>query len=184
VQVGGKYFNAFGLKNVDLQGEIDAVRPYVYSAQDTLANYTNYNQPLADPLGSGFIKAIGQIRYQPVKNLTLTARATYYMRGNDTGSKNFGNNVFKAYPTAAYQYGVKMINGPESQCKIVSLNASYQIRRNMFLDLGGVYRNYVNVDNVYPVSSTTGTNSSALTSTYVYFGVRINSAMRRAYDFF
>ncbi len=184
VQVGGKYFNAFGLKNVDLQGEIDAVRPYVYSAQDTLANYTNYNQPLADPLGSGFIKAIGQIRYQPVKNLTLTARATYYMRGNDTGSKNFGNNVFKAYPTAAYQYGVKMINGPESQCKIVSLNASYQIRRNMFLDLGGVYRNYVNVDNAYPVSSTTGTNSSALTSTYVYFGVRINSAMRRAYDFF
>jgi hypothetical protein len=183
VQMGGKYFNAFGLKNVDLQGEIDAVRPYVYSAQDTIANYTNYNQPLADPLGSGFVKAIGQVRYQPVKNLTVTARITYYMRGNDTGSANLGNNVFKAYPTAAYQYGVKMINGPQSDCKIASLNVSYQVRRNMFLDCGGVYRNYVNVDNVYPVSSTTGTAASALTTTYVYFGIRIN-ASRRAYDFF
>jgi len=184
VQMGGKYFNAFGLKNVDLQGEIDAVRPYVYSAQDTLANYTNYNQPLADPLGSGFIKAIGQIRYQPVKNLTITARITYYMRGNDTGSLNYGNNIFKAYPTAAHQFGVKMINGPESNCKIASLNVSYQVRRNMFVDLGGVYRNFVSVDNIYPLTSTTGTATSALTTTYVYFGIRINAAMRRAYDFF
>ncbi len=183
VQMGGKYFNAFGLKNLDLQGEIDAVRPYTYSAQDTLANYTNYNQPLADPLGSGFIKVIGQIRYQPIKNFTVTARATYYMRGNDTGNANFGNNVFKAYPTATKQYGVTMINGPESNCKIMSLNLAYQVRRNLFVDLGGVYRNYVNVDNTYPHSSTTGTSTSALTTTYFYFGVRINAA-RRAYDFF
>jgi hypothetical protein len=183
VQMGGKYFNAFGLKNLDLQGEIDAVRPYTYSAQDTIANYTNYNQPLADPLGSGFVKVIGQIRYQPAKNFTITARATYYMRGNDTGNANFGSNIFKAYPTATTQYGVAMINGPESNCKIMSLNLSYQVRRNMFVDLGGVYRNYQNVDNTYPHSSTTGTSNGALTTTYVYFGVRINAA-RRAYDFF
>lgn len=183
VQMGGKYFNAFGLKNLDLQGEVDAVRPYTYSAQDTIANYTNYNQPLADPLGSGFIKAIGQIRYQPMKNLTVTARATYYIRGNDTGNTNYGNNIFKAYPTATTQYGVAMINGTESNCKIASLNLSYQIRRNMFVDCGGVYRNYQNVDNRYPHSSTTGVTTSALSTTYVYFGVRINAA-RRAYDFF
>lgn len=185
VQMGGKYFNAFNIKNLDLQGEIDAVRPYVYSAQDTIANYTNYNQPLADPLGSGFIKAIGQIRYEPIKNLSLTARATYYIRGNDTGTTNFGNSPFKNYTStpARYQYGVRMINGPESRCQILSLNASYQVRRNLYVDLGGVYRNYENVDGVYPHTSATGTSTSALTTTYFYFGLRINAA-RRAYDFF
>jgi hypothetical protein len=183
VQMGGKYFNAFGLKNLDLQGEIDAVRPYTYSAQDTIANYTNYNQPLADPLGSGFVKFIGQIRYQPMKNFTITARATYYKRGNDTGAANFGNNIFKAYPTATTQYGVAMINGPESNCKIMSLNLSYQIKRNLFVDLGGVYRDYVNVDNTVAHSSTTGVAATSLTTTYFYFGLRINTA-RRAYDFF
>lgn len=182
-QLGGKYFNAFGIKNLDLQGEIDAVRPYTYSAQDTIANYTNYNQPMADPLGSGFIKMIGQIRYEPIKNLVLTARATMYRRGNDSGAANLGNNVFRNYPTAAYQYGVKMINGPESRCTMLSLNASYQLRRNLFADLGGVYRNYENVAGVYPHTSTTGTFTSALKTTYVYFGIRVNMP-RRAYDFF
>jgi hypothetical protein len=183
VQMGGKYFNALGIKNLDLQGEIDAVRPYTYSAQDTIANYTNYNQPMADPLGSGFIKAIAQVRYQPLRNLTVTARATYYIRGNDTGNANFGNNIFKAYPTATTQYGVAMINGPESRCKMMSLNLAYQVRRNMFVDLGGVYRNYENVEGKYPHTSTTGTFTSPLTTTYFYFGIRLN-AQRRAYDFF
>lgn len=183
VQMGGKYFNAFGIKNLDLQGEINAVRPYTYTAQDTLANYTNYNQPLADPLGNGFVKLVGQVRYQPINNLTLTARATYYRRGNDTGNLNYGNSVFNAYPTAVSQFGVAMINGSESNCKLLSLNASYQVRRNMFVDLGGVYRNYQNVNGVYPHSSSTGVSLGPLTSTYFYFGIRVNS-QRRSYDFF
>ncbi len=183
IQAGGKYFNAFGVHNLDLQGEVDVVRPYVYSAQDTIANYTNYNQPLADPLGSGFIKAIGQIYAQPFENFTVTARATYYMRGNDTGSANFGNDIFKAYPTATKQYGVTMINGPKSTCQLLSLNLSYQFWRNMYLDLGGVYRDYVGVNNKYPLSSTTGAVYSPMRVTYWYFGLRINAA-RRAYDFF
>ena len=183
IQLGAKYFDAFTVRNLDLQGEIDAVRPYTYAAQDTLANYTNYNQPLADPLGSGFIKAIGVIRYQPVKNVYLTAKATYYMQGADTGNANFGNNIFKDYRTAAHQYGVSMINGPKSTCAILNLNVSYQLRRNLFLDLGGVYRKYTNNSSVYPDFSTTGAALGPLTTNYVYFGLRIN-APRREYDFF
>lgn len=181
IQLGGKYFDAFTLRNLDLQGEIDAVRPYTYAAQDTLANYTNYNQPLADPLGSGFAKAIGIINYQPCKNLYLTARATYYVQGVDTGSKNFGNNIFNNYKSASSVYGVHLINGPRSTCQLLNLNISYQLRRNLFLDLGGVYRNYTGA--AFPAYSTTGVAGGALTSNYVYFGFRVN-APRREYDFF
>lgn len=183
VQMGAKYFDAFNITNLDLQGELDAVRPYTYSAQDTIANYTNYNQPLADPLGSGFVKTIGQVKYQPMKNLYLTARATYYVRGTDTLNANYGNDIFKAYPTAKSQYGVNMINGPKATCQMLSLNASYQFRPNMFVDLGGVYRNYKSAAGVYPVYSTDGPTFSDLTTTYIYLGLRIN-AQFRAYDIF
>lgn len=183
VQVGGKYFDAFSIKNLDLQGELDAVRPYTYAAQDTFTNYSNYNQPLADPLGSGFVKAIGVIRYQPAKNLYLTLKATYYMHGVDTGEKNFGNTIYKNYTTAAATYGVKMINGPKSTCQILSFNASYQIRRNLFIDAGAIYRNYNNEQGIYPGYSTNGTSYGPLTTNCVYLGLRINAA-RREYDFF
>ena len=183
IQAGAKYFNAFGIKNLDLQGEIDAVRPYTYAAQDTFTSYTNYNQPMADPLGSGFIKTIGQIQYQPVKNLTIYAQAMYYVRGNDTGNANFGNVVFKPYVTAPYQYGVSMINGPKSHCQVLSLTLSYQLRRNLFVDLGGVYRKYEGNDGIYPLYSTTGATYSALNSNYIFFGFRLNAA-RRGFDFF
>jgi hypothetical protein len=182
VQVGGKYFDAFGIRNLDLQGEIDAVRPYTYSAQDTFDNYTNYNQPLADPLGSGFIKAIGTVKYQPMKNLYLSLYTTYYMKGADTGNANYGNNLFNTYPTAINKYGVKMINGPKSTCQLVNLNISYQVFRNVFLDLGGTYRKYNNAPGIYPNYSATGTDMGPLTTSYIYFGFRVN-ASRRDYNF-
>jgi hypothetical protein len=184
LQLGGKYFDAFTVKNLDLQAEVNYVRPYTYSAQDTLANYTNYNQPLADPLGSGFLKFSGIIKYQPVRNLYLSLQGTYYIQGIDTGSSNFGNNIFNSYHTAAHEYGVTAINGPKGHCEILSLNASYQLRRNLFVDLGGVYRKYTDDLNVAAAASTTnGPIYGSLTTNYVYFGLRINTARRR-YDMF
>jgi hypothetical protein len=184
VQFGAKYFDAAGIRNLDIQAEVDAVRPYTYSAQDTLANYTNYNQTMADPLGSGFIKTIGVLRYSPVKNLYLTLKGTYYIQGVDTGGKNFGNNIYNSYLSADHQYGVKWINGPKSTCEIINLNISYQLRRNLFIDCGGTYRKYINNAGIYSSDfSTTGPVYGPLTTNYVYIGFRIN-AVRRDYDFF
>jgi len=184
VQAGAKYFDALGIKNLDLQCELDAVRPYTYTAKDTLANYTNYNQPLADPLGAGFMKAIGVLRYQPVKNLYITAKATYYMQGVDTGGTNEGNNIFNPYQTAQNIYGVTMINGLKAHCEILNLTVSYQVRRNLFIDVGGTYRKYVVNSGIYNNDyATTGPINGPLTTQYVYFGLRLN-AVRRDYDFF
>ena len=161
-----------------VQVELDVVRPYTYTAKDTLANYTNYNQPLADPLGAGFVKTIGVARYQPVRNLTLTLTGTYYIQGVDTGIANFGNTIFNPYTTAAHQYGVSMINGPKSHCEILSLDVSYQVRRNMFLDIGGTYRKYVNNAGIYNNDYSTPGPQTSLTTNYVYVGIRLNAARR------
>ena len=184
VQAGAKYFDAFTVSNLDLQGEIDAVRPYTYSARDTLANYTNYNQPIADPLGAGFVRVVGVARYQPVKNLYLTLKGTYYIQGVDTGGVNFGNNIFNPYVTASSAYGVKMIHGPESHCEMININISYQLRRNLFIDIGDTYRKYTNSAGIYRKDYTTnGPVNGPLTTNYFYIGLRLN-ASRRDYDRF
>ncbi len=183
---GAKYFDAFGMKNLDLQGELNAVRPYTYSAQDTLANYTNYNQPLADPLGAGFVKAVGIIRYQPIRNVTLTVKGMYYVQGSDTGHTNSGNNIFNNYTTApkgSATYGVKLINGPKNTCSLINVNLSYQVRRNMFIDAGVIYRKFENTSKVYPNYSTAGDVYGPLNTNLTYLALRINAA-RRDYSFY
>ncbi len=173
VQLGAKYFDAFTVKNLDLQGEINLVRPYTYTHFDSTANYTHYNQQLAHPLGAGFAEMLGAIRYQPAKNLYVTIKGMYYQKGVDSGSANFGGNIFKDYDTRSYDYGVGLINGVKVQCASLSLNLSYELRENLFIDLGGSYRKYVYENGVYPTQ----------TNTYGNLGFRLNLA-RREYDFY
>ncbi|MBS1773588.1 MAG: hypothetical protein JST82_12075 [Bacteroidetes bacterium] len=173
IQLGGKYFDAFGAKNLMLQGEINLVRPYTYSHYDSTANYTHYNQPLAHPLGAGFAQMLGVIKYQPVKNLYISLKAMYYKKGVDTGGMNYGGDIFKDYDTRAYNYGVGLINGVRVQCASLGLNISYELKENLFIDLGGNYRKYAYESGIYPTSNTT----------YVTFGFRLNLT-RRDYDFY
>ena len=65
MQMGVKYIDALGIKNLDLQLEHNRVRPFTYSHRDSVANYTHYNQPLAHPLMENFKEVIAILRYQP-----------------------------------------------------------------------------------------------------------------------
>ena len=181
IQLGGKYFNALGIKNLDLQGEVNAVRPFTYSHNDTVINYSNYNQPLADPLGSGFIEMIGTARLQPAKNLLFTFKGQYYKKGADTGSVNYGNNIFNNYNSRYADYNVPWISGVKTNCLMLSMNISYQLFRNVFIDFGGAHRSFVSDVTNKPISSTTGITTGNTSSTWYYFGIRLNAA-RRAYD--
>jgi hypothetical protein len=172
VQFGGKYFNAFGVNNLDLQGEINIVRPYTYSHFDSTANYTHYNQPLAHPLGASFAEILGVIKYQPVKKLYITLSGMYYQKGVDTGGMNYGGDIFKDYDTRVAGYGVKLINGVKVQCASLNLNLSYALKENLFVDLGSNYRRYDYVTTTAP----------GISNTCLYGGVRLNFA-RRLYDF-
>ncbi len=171
-QVGAKYFDAFTVKNLDLQGELNLVRPYMYSHYDSYANYSHYNQPMAHPLGAGFIELLGAIRYQPVKNLYVNARAMYYEQGVDSAGMNFGGNIFRDYDSRASNYGVSLVNGVRSQCATASLNVSYELRENLFIDAGGTYRKRA-FSGIFPTETTT----------YFTAGLRLN-IVQRNYDYY
>ncbi|HTN46274.1 MAG TPA: hypothetical protein VL098_08005 [Flavipsychrobacter sp.] len=174
LQLGGKYFDALGIKNLDLQGELNVVRPFTYSHYDSTANYSHYNQPMAHPLGAGFIELIGLARYQPIEKLYITAKGMYYKQGADTGSANYGSDIFKDYRTRNASYNVGIINGISTSVMLANLNVSYELRENLFIDLGFTHRRFVSE------------NTTAIpnySTTYGYGGFRLNIA-RRDYDFY
>ncbi|MEO6831667.1 MAG: hypothetical protein ABI378_05090 [Chitinophagaceae bacterium] len=184
VQLGGKYFDAFGIPNLDLQGEVNIVRPFTYSHSDTQANYTNYNQPLAHPLGAGFGEIIGVANYQPIRKLYLNATVMYYKQGLDSpigggAYTNFGSNIFDNYALhtpvnpADPDHGYGLINGVKTTTLSLSFNASYELRENLFIDLGATNRVMKYDDGTKP----------DFTSTYFYGGLRLNFA-RRDYNFY
>jgi hypothetical protein len=80
-QLGGKYIDAFGVQNLDLQVELNRVRPFTYSHYDSVANYTHDNQPMAHPLGANFNEVLGNLRYQFAPRWLLQARTIFYKQG-------------------------------------------------------------------------------------------------------
>jgi len=139
-QVGAKYIDAFGLNNLDLQGEVNIIRPYTYQHRDQFTNYQHYNQPLAHPIGANLYELIGIVRYQPIPRLNLTAKAIATRYGQDTDSLNYGGNVLLSYYTRVSGYGNEIGQGVTTNQVFVDLTASFQLRHNVFLDLKQVIR--------------------------------------------
>jgi hypothetical protein len=172
IQAGFKYVDAFGIKNLDLQGEMNRVRPFTYAHYDTLANYTHYNQPLAHPLGSNFQEFIGMLHYQPAPKLTIDARVIYFYKGLDTSGQNFGGNIFKNYITRSNPADVYAVgNGAKATSFNGTLQISYEVRNNLFLDVALQSRQY-------KIANQTGQSSTTL----VTAGIRLNM-FKRQYDF-
>ena len=172
VQLGGKYIDVFGVNNLDIQGELNLVRPFTYSHYDSSANYGHYNQPLAHPLGANFIEAIGIIRYQPLPKLTATAKLIYWKQGVDTGASNYGTNIFKLYNTRTGDYGYKLPSGVNSTGVNAQLFVSYELKENLFIDGSVFLRRWNSSGNVYPENNTT----------VATLGLRMNM-FRREYDY-
>jgi hypothetical protein len=143
-QIGAKYINAFGLPNMDLQGEVNIIRPYTYQHLDNYRNYQHYNQPLAHPTGANLYEFIGIARYQPIPRLNVTAKAIFTKFGQDevtaTDTINWGNNINYPYSKRALGYGNKIAQGNTTNQLHLDFTASFQLRHNVFVDLKQILR--------------------------------------------
>ena len=139
-QLGGKYIDAFGVKNLDLQVEMNRVRPFTYSHYDTINNFTHYNQPMVHPLGANFQEWIGIVRYQPFPKWYLYARAIYYYKGLDSANANFGGDIFRSYNSRLTESGYKVGSGNKLTVINTLINISYEFRQNLFFEAGMMLR--------------------------------------------
>lgn len=141
-QIGAKYFDVFGLDNLNAQMEYNVARPYTYAHDDFFTNYTHYNMPLAHPLGANFKELLFKADYQPLPKwkVTGTILAAYY--GDDLGPASYGRNIQRSYndrPVSDYR-GIEVGNGKKTDLLMVEGLVSYYWRHNMTIDLNAVYR--------------------------------------------
>ena len=145
-QLGFKYIDVLGVPNLDLQMELNAVRPYTYthrgvgSTQATqqlttqYANHQHYRQPLAHPMGANFVEGLAVIRYQPLKRLQLIGKVFYSVQGVDEPGQNLGSNIFLDYNTRDQEYSNELAQGFQQRRIQLEGTATYMLRHNLFLE--------------------------------------------------
>jgi hypothetical protein len=171
VQLGAKYIDAFGVSNLDLQGEINVIRPYTYSHHSIFGSYTSYKQPLAHPMGANLKEVVGIVRYQPAGRLNFTGKLVLTDTGQDPRGENWGGDILKDYRTRQSEFENKIGQGVSNEILFGSFTASWQIKHNLFADATVVLRRSESVQPVYD-------NNTSLTSV----ALRWNIA-QRLYDF-
>lgn len=144
VQLGLKYVNAFGINNLDIQGEFNYVRPYTYGHRTSFTNYSHFNQTLAHPLGANFYEFVGIIQAQPFPKLTMTSKMFLSRVGRDTTGTNWGGDFLQPYSTREQNFGNTTSQGFTSNIFFWDLTLSYQLRQNFFIDIQHVYRKETN----------------------------------------
>jgi hypothetical protein len=155
-QLGLKYIDAFGVSNLDVQGELNIVRPYTYSHNTTYGSYTSYRQSLAHPLGANFKEVVGIIRYQPVPKLTIAAKLILTQAGRDTlqTKSSWGGDILKLNTNRVNDFNNSITQGIEQKITYGSLTASWMLKHNLFLDANLIVRNSESSVNIYQSNTT------------------------------
>ncbi|MCP4521576.1 MAG: hypothetical protein GY827_07795 [Cytophagales bacterium] len=143
-QLGLKYINVAGVKNLDLQMEMNVVRPYMYGHIDNYTSYSHFNQALAHPLGANFYEFLGIIKAQPLPKLHITNKVFWSRVGKDTLGTNWGQDILQSYRSREQDYDNEIGQGFTSDILFWDLTVSYQVKHNLFIDVRHVYRKEVN----------------------------------------
>ena len=160
IQAGGKYIDAFGIANLDLQGEFNMVRPYTYSHFTNYGNYSSYRQPIAHPLGANFKEVVGILRYQPLPRLNITGKLSLIQAGRDVAGVNWGGDILKNYTTRQQELNNTTGQGISNDILFGSFTASWQFKHNLFVDASVTIRQSESPEPVY--NNNTSVSSLAL----------------------
>jgi hypothetical protein len=141
LQVGGKYVDAFGVSNLDLQGEINLIRPYTYSHHTIFGSYSSYRQPIAHPLGANLQELAGILRYQPLPRLNITGKLVLTSVGRDSvATDNWGGDILKGNVTREKEFGNTILQGADNDILFGSFTASWHLKHNLFIDASVILR--------------------------------------------
>ncbi len=140
IQGGAKYIDAFGVPNLDLQGEVNIIRPYTYAHTTNYGSYSSYKQPIAHPLGANLTELVGILRYQPLPRLNVVGKLVLTQTGRDTTGVNWGGDILKNSQTIQQSYNNEIAQGISNDIIFGSLSLSWMLKHNLFIDANLIVR--------------------------------------------
>lgn len=156
-QLGLKYYDAFGLKNLYLQTEYNRVRPYTYSHNTIVLNYGHNNQSMAHTLGANFSEFIAIARYQKGRiygdaKVIIAKRGFEFNTAED--SSFYGGNIYGTEDDRISDNGNELAQGNTTNFFHAELQAGYVLNPATNLKIYGsfIYRDFnpeVNTETVF-----------------------------------
>jgi hypothetical protein len=144
IQLGAKYFDAFEVKDLFLQGEFNYARPYTFAHRDPVLNFANNNQPLGHFWGANFWEFVGIARYKKDR-WSGAAKLVVGKKGFDFEDEtiSYGGNVFQSYNDRLGDTGNALAQGNQGFLVNLDLQGNYLLNpsNNLSLFAGLSYRN-------------------------------------------
>jgi hypothetical protein len=143
-QLGIRGADIFKVKNLNYLFEFNTVKPYTYASAQPITNYTQYDEPLGDPLGANFKEWIGIVNYS-IGKFDLQGQVNYAQYGLDGTNQNNGKDVDLPFiPTATTTTNTGQ--GIATNLYYAEGTASYLVnpKYNLRIELGALYRNETN----------------------------------------
>ncbi len=146
-QLGLKYYDAFGFKNLLLQAEYNRVRPYNYSHNTIILNYGHNNQSMAHTLGANFSEFIGIARYQRGRlfgDLKVIVAKRGFEFNTEEDSFFYGGNIYGTEDDRISDLGNEVGQGNTVDFLHAELQAGYVINPATNLKIYGslIYRDF------------------------------------------
>ncbi|MFY0602564.1 MAG: gliding motility protein RemB [Flavobacteriaceae bacterium] len=144
-QIGAKYFDAFKVENLFLQGEFNYARPYTFAHKTPLLNYAHYSQPLSHLWGANFWEMIGIARYKKDR-WSGSAKIVLGKKGFDFEGQtvSYGGDVYKSYNDRVGDTGNELAQGNTATILIGDIQANYLLNPANGLSLFGgfIFRSF------------------------------------------
>jgi hypothetical protein len=169
-QFGIKASDILGIKNLNIIGEYNQTRPFIYSHKNPLQNYGNQFEPLAHPLGSNFRETLTKINYSQSK-WYIRAKFIRAWKGENPLNINMGGDPYDLNETREGKFGHETLQGIKTQLTYWAIKAGYTILPEWGLALEGrlLARSYRNKNEK---------------DRHIYFQLGLNSTLYEVERFF
>ncbi|HVX52411.1 MAG TPA: hypothetical protein VHB48_19790 [Chitinophagaceae bacterium] len=141
-QIGMRSSDVFEIPGFNILTEFNAVRPYTYAGSSPDVNYSNGNQPLADPLGANFREGLVVATYTH-GNWWFRIEGFLANYGADSGGVNYGHNIFTILPGQAPVTGsITTGQGVSTKMQFADFKVAYILNHqsNLRFETGATYR--------------------------------------------
>ncbi len=161
-QLGVKYYDSFGIKNLFLQAEYNRVRPYTYSHNTIVLNYGHNNQSIAHTFGASFSEFI-LIGHYHIGRIFGDAKIIVAERGFEFNTPEdqlfYGSNIYGNEDFRAFETGNKVAQGNTADFFFTELQVGYLINPATSLKIYGsvIYRDFkpkVNTETIFENQTT------------------------------
>ena len=132
--VGAWHVNALGISDLNLRAEYTRIRPHTYN-HSGITGYWHYNTLLGHWSGPNSDHVLLEAAWRPTQPLSLKGSAGWRRHGANPVGSNVGGDPFVMRDPDRDPEFVSFLDGQRERTSSISLQASYEFLRDVYLQL-------------------------------------------------